>query len=362
MKFSMYIYEESVRSRREIEKLADLIISNLVRLKSNQLLLANVMDYYKKTGDGLLNDFLNAFMNTNIVVRPKLTGRGGGSYSFGGDKAITVEIPFEKKEDLDRYKNQSKDYTSLLTRYKNIFVHELTHAYDDYRSKGEALKDGRKDSPYDYDPELDGYTKYLRKKYEIDARLAQFLSNPDAKIAKLDGSAATYRQHMFNNYMGWSAIDRKQQVNIIKKINQEYYDLSVHEQKILKGKMLKPLMWDVAIGENPDFAQAKPDSRLGITSAKRIFRDFWNSLKTGDISSADFRPVSESSGKAPTKLDRLKIPYADEFFILSEIFGYKKDSFENDILPALKKINVSQQDMENIYNRYFKTFGVEKKW
>jgi GNAT superfamily N-acetyltransferase len=143
----------TAESQRELEKIADLVMAYIATEKATEITKAwskdgiemLYVDLRRIAYSGPLEDFTKE--HRVEVTFPQDSGGDLGEYSkLGHDIRVYVDYKwFESKWDERRgYKDvTTDDILEFLGQYSETLMHELTHAYDDFLSKGKALRSTR---------------------------------------------------------------------------------------------------------------------------------------------------------------------------------------------------------------------------
>ncbi len=233
---------ESVQSDREIRWLADILMNSLIRnVKRNKQFngAATNTGQFKDSKDWIeLEDFMNEW-NISVVMAQGEVGIDGSWTS--SQKTIYLSEP--QKDDglrtsLHEFVRTKLSETldmQIKTRYMDVLVHELTHAFDDFRSKGKFKKDSYK-SP----TSGGGDSEYWLQQIEINARFAETAQALVSKKLSLDSGT----QKGFQNYMEvfqsairkWEIMPEWVKKRLQGRMYKEYSELSNQEKDIILVK------------------------------------------------------------------------------------------------------------------------------
>lgn len=134
------------------------------------------------------------------------------------------------------------DYVKIimLRLYKGSLVHELQHAYDDWRSGGNFIKDKASSDYYsskqsnaatstDQDEIFRRYRKYLALPHEYWARLTQTISNIGYLIHGADFTDAT--KEFKSAFLGWDYLDYDAKKRLLKVFYKYWDELNKNRRK-----------------------------------------------------------------------------------------------------------------------------------
>lgn len=200
-----HLLDETYKSVSEIKELASDVIRKIAEenldLINKQKKLIYLYGMFLKSIDSSKYEELKDFIeNTHIVIsinnkRPKdprgqYTVFTHDKYNPRLEREINVYVDLEKISNRIDEEFKEKDelrtqdlYMILFYEMYSTLIHELQHAYDDYRSKGKAFKtkefdkyrkkymQDKIDDVVEYD--IERFTKYVNLPHEIWARFSQ---------------------------------------------------------------------------------------------------------------------------------------------------------------------------------------------
>lgn len=248
---------ETYKSQKELELLSTDILVALSKSIINNYKLNNKLDintmttitHVYKNNKAEYIDILDFIQNTNIRVNLEMVDK------VGNDKAymrpfnyttarITVYIDKSIQEDLEKLieKNGDIDYEDVYFEiyiYNSSLLHELQHAFDNYRSKGEALKDRtgydankRKALPLEFMSNLSSeqkdileqvYKQYMNLPFEIDARFTQAIADiifiSHGKLLPWDKVYTFFKK----SFKGWDYLNIKDRKRLVRRLSQFYF-------------------------------------------------------------------------------------------------------------------------------------------
>ena len=249
MKSNILLFE-SFNTQNELESLTYKILdymSNYIVIKKT-MSVKNILSHIDKKYD-TIQDFIDNF---NLDINIKLSdGRGQASY-------VTTSDIFEKNKgdinlflydyEIEEFKNE-KDSNMLLHNLLKFFryelLHELQHAYDDYRTNSKFinndgikfldkqtsindLKDKINKGLYLTKDELQNKKDYTNLKHEIDARFTEAISRThfydmDMKtFKKVLRSFNDIKTDFIKNIRGFDIMDHKDKKRVLRKLGQFY--------------------------------------------------------------------------------------------------------------------------------------------
>jgi GNAT superfamily N-acetyltransferase len=272
------VMTETVQSDREIRWLADILMDSLIRnVKRNKQFngAATNTGQFKDSRDWIeLEDFMNEWNVT--VVFATAEKDIGGSWASSQKTIYLSEPPKDdglraSLHEFVRTKLSDTLERQIKTRYMDVLVHELTHAFDDFRSKGKFKKDSYK-SP----TSGGGDSEYWLQQIEINARFAETAQALVSKKLSLDSGT----QKGFQNYMEvfqsairkWEIMPEWVQRRLRGRMYKEYSELSNQEKDIILVKEgwspLASALDNLAKGKTKEL----PDE-IAWTSADYRFKD-----------------------------------------------------------------------------------------
>ena len=252
------IVQESVQSDREIRWLADDILTLLSRRvirkpdAIQQLGLGVPIGQVKGSRDyAVIADWLDAEESDVRVVTafPAILGTQAGTRGVYVKKmnTILVKIPDRTLKGVNEYA-QEKDLrgvNSMLMALKDIVVHELQHAYDDFRSKGKYLG-----KSYTNDPDK---KEYWLHPAEITARFAGTAKNLEYMKLRLytdDGflgkGLRDYIETFKHQIHAWKDMPVDVQRRLIGRMTQEFMELSNWEKDGMLASRIGMEMYNIA--------------------------------------------------------------------------------------------------------------------
>ena len=199
---------EGVQENKELYELADLILKELSKTPIDRL-----FDVTVRTSKFNNEDFKYANIITNRDIEVEIAG--DKSYYSGLYKLIRLS------ENEFRQNYTDDLFLTLKTCYRHILVHELQHAYDDIRSKGNYNQD--KQSQEYYNSQYKSHYSYLKLPHEVWARFAELAEHitPYIRRSNLVSIVEDYLR-------GWEYLDEQMKRRILKAVY-KLYDLKVQE-------------------------------------------------------------------------------------------------------------------------------------
>jgi len=230
------LLSETIQSDREIRWLSDLVIDSLVRSikrkKEFNGAVASTQQFKESKEWAELESFLNDWDITVVFSVPE--GKEGGMW-VGSKKTVHLSEP-EKDDGLNKSiekflsKNMSEETfrNQIKSRYSETLIHELTHAFDDYRSKGEYL--GKKKYSSDFEKK-----DYWLQQVEINARFGQTTKGVlDKKLSLDSGNGFEEYMRYFKKAIGkWEDMPDWVQKRLKGRMYKEYSELSNQEKDII---------------------------------------------------------------------------------------------------------------------------------
>jgi hypothetical protein len=212
------------------------------------------------------------------------------------------------------------------------------------------------------DPQLDP-VRYLKFKHEIDARVAQFVASNAGRRAKVESTLKVFLQTFYNNFRGWSVVtkdDDEMRKYLISKMTAEYSELSPIESEYLLGSFLTSVFRDIVFDSSPDYVQLSKKVRRYTGPGRRDAIEFANKLKTGKISTTEFHKRDNSALYTKNYNEYIKYPYVGVWDAIETIFLETIETFQATVFPILQKeFKWTMDDVEFIYSKYFRKFGVK---
>lgn len=272
---------ESFKSQKDLEKLTDIILETY----SDEIINDIEHKFFKMTYDNIpilslsifnsdifseIKKFIDNNSDLQIIITNKknfydykggenaqyITDSKGnqliqilGDSKFSNGKSIIDKINSfidnwdgnwdEKEYDYtdDKYSSSfskmKKDIKKAVSVYASTLLHELQHAYDNWRSKGKYIEEIKK---MEIKLKEGFYEKYLNLKHEIDARFTQTISDINFKDVDWDLSSEfsntdfLYTILPFKEilkdfkrlFKGYDILNRKDKVRVDKKLAQFY--------------------------------------------------------------------------------------------------------------------------------------------
>jgi hypothetical protein len=269
---SKAIFRRFPNEEDQIKSVPNVVLEQLSLEFESRVTLEPEIDEYEEIADFIKNS------GTWIYFLPKgyrgTTSQGDFHYDeYWKTRKIRIYLKKETFEDFNRVKEQGfeilKDpeiseedkkqefndqmYRFYLYQYESVLLHELQHAYDDYRSKGKAIRhsDEFQDKKQKYldimntdmarflnDEQMNmiqDYQKdYLNLKHEVDARFAQAIKKTDmldtdheywdkyddlkVVIKPFDDVLKNFKYNM----LGYKELSEEEQRRILRKLGQFY--------------------------------------------------------------------------------------------------------------------------------------------
>jgi hypothetical protein len=252
------IVQESVQSDREIRWLADDILTLLSRRvvrkpnATEQLALGVPIGQVKGSRDyAVIADWLDSEESDVRVVTqfPAILGTQAGTRGVYVKKmnTILVKIPDRTLKGVNEYAQEKdvKGVNSMLMALKDIVVHELQHAFDDFRSKGKYLG-----KSYTNDPDK---KEYWLHPAEITARFAGTAKNLEymkLQLYKDDGflgkGLRDYIETFKHQIDAWKDMPVDVQRRLIGRMTQEFMDLSNWEKDGMLASAIGMALYNIA--------------------------------------------------------------------------------------------------------------------
>lgn len=252
---------ETFKSQKELEKLTFEII-NLVSKNTiymfkkhpdkiyNLIGVMNVFALIDKNEYTEIYDFLNNFnidinFSTTIINNIKdikATYRKLNNYK-GEIEVLIDEDLIEKIKDENIIVNKEFNILSNMLYYRiyKRILHELTHAYDDFRSNGSYINNKESENFYknrkniekeDIEKINKNFIEYLNLRHEIDARFAETIHNIRFYniIYDIDNINKTYKIKPFNDilsdfkseFVGYNKLTEKNKKRILHLLGKFY--------------------------------------------------------------------------------------------------------------------------------------------
>lgn len=180
-----------------------------------------------KSSDKEVTDVFNEMQIPVSIVANNDSSKSGAFKSrpndprYRGEIEVYVDQQYMSNSKINKkYKNSkpltANDVQHFLKKKRNVLVHELTHAFDNYISKG-------KYSPTDHSASDDGsyesYVAYLKLPHEVNARFLQAMSKLDLKShTDFESALATFK----SDFGGYFKMTPKVQKRIISRFADEW--------------------------------------------------------------------------------------------------------------------------------------------
>jgi hypothetical protein len=173
----------------------------------------------------------------------------------------------DKWDDEKQYKNVTrKDVDEFLNHYSETLMHELTHAYDDFISKGNALKKGSRELFKE-----GGEDAYLRDQPEVNARYQAAVKEISKyKMYPADSPKhgwSRYKTEFMSRFQGWGALTEKQRERLLKRLSLDFHTLSEDEKDQIVENEILSHMWKFAY---EGVWQARIDPRIKSEPLKKL--------------------------------------------------------------------------------------------
>lgn len=186
---------EGVNENAELYKLTNLILKKFSNIEPDRWWQTPVylFDLKKYSNQFKIIHGLFDFLDSIEIV---------GNKNFYNPKNKTIQMEDKPMNNLTNL------YSYLKKNYQNILIHELQHAFDDMRSKGQTFKD--KQSQKYYNSKIKTDYDYLKLPHEVWARFAEFGKKITPKIDK------TKIPDLMWNIRGWEYLDMPTQQRLLK--------------------------------------------------------------------------------------------------------------------------------------------------
>lgn len=324
---------ETKDSEREIRKLSSLITDKFaMKLKNIEKypeINLRVKPEMYQVYEGPLNDFVTG---TDLVIRlvPKdesvskdfdMVQSAGAAY-YGAGQIIEV---YMAKALLDQIRSKDRRLrdgliASRMRKVESDLVHELTHAYDDFRSSGKYHEK-------DYPTDLKGKNldKYYSLPSEVNAYYAQALQasqNKKLRFGDPKENWTLYFTSFVENFSGWKSLSPEQQKRIKGRVYNEYWNLDEQEAtEVIKQAFAEWYESDLGAGEVP--TQAKSDTRVSQYDHRKVLRNALIGVAHGKESkkSAFYSSVYEVFIRGNTDPD-VKAAIMDYFNLSDDSFKF----------------------------------------
>lgn len=235
---------EGVKEQFELRNLTNKVLAEFAYLNTFNFIQTEKLNYTIKFKSLQLNDlsfnegefvtlrdFIFAKPNLKITIEgiesSNITGH------FWGDKIneILIELPNENirkyiqthklpdtKDSYDNFLYLKKLLTDICN---SALLHELQHAYDNFRSGGKYMTDKKSNYYYkNLDILKNRYKKYLNLPHEYWARFAQATTN---LYLRKDETLGTFLEQFKMNMVGWNQLPLKDKKRILRAVSQYYY-------------------------------------------------------------------------------------------------------------------------------------------
>lgn len=273
---------ETKESEQEIRKIAKIVTNLLARRLRNiehypQINLRLRPELYQ-VYEGPLEDFIRqSDLNILLVPREESIGRdaeiiksAGASYSSLG-KVIEVYLSktyFNLIREKDR-RLRSGTIDPLKKSIESHLIHELTHAYDDYRSEG---KYHEKDYPEDLTGKNLG--KYYGLPSEVNAYFAQAVKDAYPKKLRFGDpkeSWSSYWKEFESQFKPWKSLTDEQKKRVRGRAYNEFFNLTDSEaEEIIKQAFAEWYEDDLRSGDIPKML--KIDTRVANQNQREVLR------------------------------------------------------------------------------------------
>lgn len=268
--------KETERELRKITKLvADKIRLRMQRTPGNIAVdLAEILGQY----EGPLEKFLQ--WNPTVSVQPYESSpvsqvRGGSGEGLKGMwiplmKRVEVYLPQSKIDYIkDKHPKFRPDTVKrYLERIDTTILHELTHAYDGFRSDG---KFHEKDYPTDIDKD---FKKYQGMSSEVNARYAQAIQAALHHKDAMDWDGKLWQKFwasFTDAFTGWEALTPDQQKRVKSRAYSEFWDTDAEDfEAILASAFAESYVDELNSGEQPQLITQ--DKRLKGVDQRTVLR------------------------------------------------------------------------------------------
>lgn len=181
---------ETYNSNKELTKLCKEILNLMsdlyYKFGDNELPVIELQDInynnYIEIKDFIKNNpKLQIFIDSEFLLKVGCDNKTDAMYmtTTDGDKVICLKTTYNTMEVLNKYSISTDTYYFMETSYTSSLLHELVHAYDDYRSKG--LYKGKFKGLTSMNVIEDSPLKYSNSKHEVDARFNQAIQKTKLK-------------------------------------------------------------------------------------------------------------------------------------------------------------------------------------
>jgi len=242
------ILNETYESYSELKKLTDDIFVNLIKNSKYKIdKFYNINEFVNIEDYKILRDFINAGVGLILIEKEK--NDPNGSYY---DKSLyhSQNEP-EKLYDLfplgfiviyftEKYLTEKTyltgDFKAFheheINEIKNTMIHELQHAFDDYRSKGKYSPSNEILASYKTDGKWIP-KKYFRTNHELSAYFVSIIDNikffdDNNKIKDFNTIRVSFSNMAFGM---WGFLTPKIQKMYMRKLSQYYYKIKEQHEK-----------------------------------------------------------------------------------------------------------------------------------
>ena len=157
------------------------------------------------SGLKIISGLINQPRNLTLFVMPK-SNRTQGGY---GNNRIYLYI-----ENFNLNTRDKRDILDVIKNLKSTIIHELTHAWDDYKSKGN-YQDQDKYLSSDND-----IKSYLNQQVEINARYTSILDKID--INRYFLNFESFKNIFQSNFPGYTYMSKDQEKRILQRLLKDY--------------------------------------------------------------------------------------------------------------------------------------------
>ena len=267
------VLDETYTAQKDLEKLSNTIIKHIVRnyvlnikhdFDSNESLnlpmsFPSAVHTNNYSGEGYeeMSEFIK---DTSLMIstkkRPTSSVRASYRPSFNGGiinlfysqeefNSIASKIEYNNtEEEIENYL-----YYHFYTKFNSSLIHELQHAYDYWRSQGNAMNKKVESNDYiksleaktvaDLTPEEKNalnksYERYLKLQYEINARFSEALKKlswykiidltPSGPIKEIQDWDYLYKKFKYEFY-GWNVMSDKMKKRLTQRLAKSYQEV-----------------------------------------------------------------------------------------------------------------------------------------
>ena len=171
--YKQYVLNETYESQEELKQYVKDLVALGNKLPFKKFLTISKLidtDKFKVIGDFLKNTSLGLVIAPELKELPQFANVGGiylRPYEYGA-------LPIDK-DIIASLKNTFKNLIVIINPNGNVLLHELQHAYDDYRSKGKFISQKTEDQLATAQKKQDT-TKYFRSVHELSAYYTQIVA------------------------------------------------------------------------------------------------------------------------------------------------------------------------------------------